>query len=420
MAKIENKVNWKYEIGQTFKDDVKDIIIIDREIRYKEYCDKRCENKIRIKKEKYYKYHCNKDGYEDWMIEGSLERKSKYGCLFCAGKATIKGVNDIATTHPHLVKYFKNIEDTYKYSYASGKKVLMKCLDCGAEKLMVINDLNKNGFSCSVCSDKISYGEKFINNILRQLKVDFQTQLSKSTFKWCKNYRYDFYFEYNNETYICEVNGRQHYEENTNFEMSLDEQIKNDKLKKELALDNNIKPENYIVIDCRKSELNWIKDNENGILNSRLNELFDLSFIDWLQAEEFTTTNLIKKACKLKKENIQLSTTQIGLLMGGYTKTTIRKWLKKGNKLNWCEYSTNTESQRNKSIGGKKRSKRVKVFKNGIYIDTFNSTIELESLSEELFGIKFPFRKISSICLGKDKNLAEYTFQYEVNKLKTI
>jgi hypothetical protein len=102
--------------------------------------------------------------------------------------------------------------------------------------------------------------------------------------------------------------------------------------------------------------------------------------------------------------------------MGGYTKATIRKWLKKGNSLDWCYYSKDEESKRNKSIGGKKRSKRVEVYKNGIYINTFVSTVYLEQKSEELFGVKFPFRTISAICLGNGKEIEEFTFKYE-NKI---
>ena len=56
-------------------------------------------------------------------------------------------------------------------------------------------------------SDGISYAEKFMINVLKQLKLDFKKQLSCSTFKWCKKYRYDFYFRYKNEYYIIETHG---------------------------------------------------------------------------------------------------------------------------------------------------------------------------------------------------------------------
>ena len=52
-----------------------------------------------------------------------------------------------------------------------------------------------------------------MSNVLNYLNIDFKTQVSKNTFNWCKNYRYDFYFELNNEKYIIETHGGQHYEE---------------------------------------------------------------------------------------------------------------------------------------------------------------------------------------------------------------
>ena len=111
---MEKEIKWKYEIGQIVKDDKRNITIIDKEIRI-------C-NKIKsIENKKYYKYKCNKCGYnEGWMIEGNLLIGN--GCRCCGGKTVIKGINDIATTHPNIVKYFKYKDDSYKYSYGSHKK----------------------------------------------------------------------------------------------------------------------------------------------------------------------------------------------------------------------------------------------------------------------------------------------------------
>ena len=162
------------------------------------------------------------------------------------------------------------------------------------------------GLSC-FCNDGISYVEKFMYNALKQLDIKFSTQLSKTVFKWCDKYRYDFYFEYNNKQYICEINGLQHYEESfknvksNRNRRTLKEEQKNDKLKKELALKNDIKEDNYIVIDCRYSELEWIKEH---ILNSNLAKIFDLSNIDWLKCHEFACCTRVKEACDLWESGI--------------------------------------------------------------------------------------------------------------------
>ena len=73
-----------------------------------------------------------------------------------------------------------------------------------------------------------------------------------------------------------ETHGKQHYEDG--FKgcggRTLEEEQQNDKNKYELAIKNGIKQQNYIVIDCSKSDLEFIKNN---IINSRLNELFNLN-----------------------------------------------------------------------------------------------------------------------------------------------
>ena len=60
LGNILNKhtYNFKIEIGQTFKDNKRDMIIIDRKYKRKEQKDGKIENK------KLYKYHCNKCGFD--------------------------------------------------------------------------------------------------------------------------------------------------------------------------------------------------------------------------------------------------------------------------------------------------------------------------------------------------------------------
>ena len=53
------------------------------------------------------------------------------GCACCSGDIVVKGINDIATTHPKMIQYFVNKEDIYTHSYSSNEKILMKCPNCG-------------------------------------------------------------------------------------------------------------------------------------------------------------------------------------------------------------------------------------------------------------------------------------------------
>ena len=74
----------------------------------------------------------------------------------------------------------------------------------------------------------------------------------------------------------------------------LKNQQENDKNKYELAINNGIKPSNYIVIDCRYSDLDFIKNN---IINSRFNKIFDLSNIDWLKIGQDSEKSIVKEVC---------------------------------------------------------------------------------------------------------------------------
>ena len=55
-------MNWKYKIGDIICNDITNITILDKEIRFR---TTNCKGKIIEEKRKYYKYKCNKCGYED-------------------------------------------------------------------------------------------------------------------------------------------------------------------------------------------------------------------------------------------------------------------------------------------------------------------------------------------------------------------
>lgn len=252
------------------------------------------------------------------------------------------------------------------------------------KKEISIDNLNKYGFNCSICGNKASYSERLTGLVLNELNLNFVTQLSNCTFKWIGKYRYDFYFEYNNEKYIIETHGIQHYK--TGFAgvggRTLEEEQENDKNKYELAIKNGIKPENYIVIDCRKSELEYIKNN---IINSRLGEIFNLNDINWKNIEFNLQNSLIKEVCEywnihkeINKEN--LTTTYLGELFN-LDKGTIRRYLKIGNKLGWCNY--NPECEHNKTLF---KGKVIEIFKNNKSLGIFNTITELSKNSFEMFG----------------------------------
>jgi len=299
------------------------------------------ENKLSPKDVCFSSNGFDKKGYWFKCLE-HFEHKSELKNIntFTSGIGSIKCIrcNTISITHSNYICFLVNKKDAYKYSYGSREKILMKCPNCGHEKKMSLNTLINSGFGCKKCGDGVSFCEKFMFNLLEQLlNKDFQTQLSKTTFKWCLKFKYDFYI--NKINTIIETHGIQHYEggfdkiKSTKHIKTLEEEQNNDEKKENLAIKNGI--DNYIILDCRYSELNWIK---NSILNSELPILlnFKEEDIDWLKCHEYACNSLVKEVCNLWNNGIK-STKEIGeLLKKG--NTAIVKYLKQGAILGWCDY----------------------------------------------------------------------------------
>lgn len=396
---------FKYRIGQTFKDEKRDLVITDK--FYKK--NKKGYNL------KFYTYECNrcpewngnyeKDKNEIYSIlEGSLSIGR--GCPVCANQTVVPHINSIWATDRWMVDLGVSEEDAKKYTGSSEKRITVKCPDCGKEKDIVIRNIKTNKSIGCACGDGSSYPEKFIFSLLQQLEVEFIKELSKTMFEWCENKRYDFYIPSLNM--IIETHGVQHYEETGGvFRRTLQEEQENDRLKRELALLNGV--EYYIELDCRKSDLEYIRYN---ILNSKLNELFDLTKIDWLKCEEFALKNIIKQVCDYWNNKEEWETPQTiakNNEWGIKSSFTIVKYVEKGEKLGWCDYFTDCE---NKLI--ETRNKKVDVFKEDVLLGTFDSLSDLERKSELLFGVKLFHSGVSMVCNKKRLTYKGYTFKYSL------
>lgn len=300
-------------------------------------------------------------------------KQDKIDCIQC---------NSISITHPELVKYLVNQEDAYKYSAGSKKKIIIRCPDCGFEKEKSIYDWINKGFGCPKCSDGVSYPEKFMFNVLEQLDFIFKPQLSRTIFEWCSDYRYDFYI--NKTNCIVETHGLQHYEDKENRRMSLNEIQVNDKAKEKLAKENDIK--NYIVLDCRCSNMEWI---QNSIMNSELPNLlnFKEDNIDWLKCHEYACSSLVKDVCCLWNDGIK-NTLKIANKLK-INRSTIIRYLKQGTELGWCDYDPK-EALRNKEY----------IYKKVICLTTgeiFNSILDASKI--------YDVHKSSiSACCRRDEN----------------
>ena len=299
-------------------------------------------------------------------------------------------------------------EDAKQHTRSSNKKVTVTCPHCGKTKDIGIYTIyNRKSISCT-CGDGIKYPEKFMINVLEQLDIEYIFQLTKTTFDWCEDKRYDFYIPSLNNT-IIETHGRQHYEDCT-WSKAKDVQ-ENDRIKYELALQNGIKDGDYVVIDCRYSDAEWIK---NSILNSKLNELFDLSEIDWIECGKKAQKNLVKEVCEYWNNNRQeWETTKTLAEVFGLSRGVITDYLKKGAGLGWCKYDAKEEMIKTAKLNGKAKGKRVAMYDlDGNFIMEEYSTNELARRFFAETGIRLCGSNIRMVARGERKHYKGYTFKY--------
>lgn len=313
---------------------------------------------------------CKVDGH-GYFEQTPSSHKIGTGCPICAGNILHDG-NRLSLVRPDLIKYFVNLEDADNYTVSSSKLVQLKCPDCGKQKtkLTTPNRLSNIGFSCEYCSDGISIPEKFGIYLFKQIGIKFETQ---KIFDWAKDKRYDFYipaFEL-----LIETHGEGHYF--NAFESlggrSLQEEQENDLLKYDLAIQNGIKSENYIVVDCRYSEFEWLKEN----YIKQLECYFDLSNVDWLKIWEDCQSSLMPKVWNAwNNKNDEDTTVDIGRLFG-LNRVTISRYLKCGNILGLCQYNGREENRKAAMKVGKLNSIKVNQYTlESELIKTFNSITE--------------------------------------------
>lgn len=323
-------MEYKYNIGDVITSNNRNLTIIDREIR--EFKRKhRVNNKPFLQRVKYYKYHCNDCGNEDWKPEDNLgNNKYSTGCNVCCKTAekVLKGVNDVATTAPWMVPYFANPNDAFKYSKGTNTKTKFKCLDCGRiYERSVVHIHSTHGVKC-VCGDGWSYPNKFMYSVLEQIGVDFTPE---KIFDWSENKLYDDYIEYNGLKIITEQHGKQHYDKPMNLTRTLEQEKENDRLKYNLAIGNGI--DYYFVIDCQESDKDYIK---NSICQSGLLELLNTKpeAIDWEQCGSFASSNLVKAVCDYLNEHPVMKMADIASHFR-VSKHTIKRYQNLGKQNGW-------------------------------------------------------------------------------------
>ena len=278
------------------------------------------------------------------------------------------------TAHPEIAKLLNNPSDGYKYHSTSDALLEWCCPICKHIQLRKLRTIFQNGFICELCTDGFSKPEKFMRSVLLQLNIDFEIHKS---FSWSGEKSYDFYFN----NILCETHGLQHYEHGFQCSgaRSLEDEQENDRYKQKLAYMNGFDDASYIVIDCRKSEKDWIK---NSILNSKLAEYFDLTNVDWDKCEVDCMTSLMHESCDLWNKG--LNTSQIKETLHLSPKTScVSQYLKICASNGMCDYDP-VESRKNASI------RKVICLNTN---EVFNSIKEAQ--------LKYNINNISGCCIGQ-------------------
>ena len=399
--------NFKVEIGHIFKDDKRDLIITDREYR---------ENK-NGKSLKWYKYKCNKCNNEKWIVESNL-LKLNQGCSFCCHNApAMLGFNTIWDTDRWMVDLGVSEEDAKTHRKGSSKKIRVICPDCGKEKNIVVYSLyTRKSIGCT-CGDGQSYISKYVRSLLDQLNVDYETEVKHEWNRYInpKNNkltqaRIDFIVYKDGRVIPIEADGAWHRKDNSmsgitaKFQQCIDKQRDENCLK-------------YLGEETiRISDEGDIREN---ILNSKLNDIFDLTNINWNKCEKFALSNLVKEVCDCWNNKEEWETTIDIANKIKCSSVTIVKYLKKGTRLEMCNYNAKEEYKKTLFKKGIRpnNSRYVEIFKDSISLGVFDSCAELERRSEDLFGVKLSKSRISEAGLGNIDIYKGFTFKYIDNKI---
>lgn len=319
-----------------------------------------------------------------------INNKKHYNCTcgVCGNKKTVRANRYdnskcicIAHQSPDLIKYLYNEEDKYKFSSSSTKNVKWKCDNCGNIFEKKPRDAKKNGVICPVCSDKISYPNRFMFSFLSYYGVDFENEKS---FNWSNRRRYDFYIPLWNM--IIEMNGEQHYTVKDNSIFCKDIE-KIDKIKKENALKNGINY--YIEINSSKSEAVYIFNN---IKNSKLSEFIDIKDESCFHIQKQTENKLFNEVIKLRNEGLYTTTIAERLKK---SVDTIANIIKVGKELSLCEYDADVEQKKFIYVAHETNKKPVICITTGKEFESINEASKFYGLNP---------KALSNCLVGRSKS----------------
>lgn len=172
-------------------------------------------------------------------------------------------------------------------------------------------------------------------------------------------------------------------------------------------------------------------DFQNNIICSELTNIFDFSKIDWNRCLQHSSHTYVKEICDIKYNNPEYSISDI-MKISHFSESSIRRWLKIGTKLGWCNYDPKQEliNGMYKKDNNSYKKKAVICLDNG---KIFNSISECARVVSHDFGCDISRKCVSMVCNNKrihthghhfkfvlDLNVEEYEYFHVEEKLKVV
>ena len=378
-------MNYGFNIGESLKDSKRDLTITRHETRY---AGKGKNKRLR----KWYGYTCNKCGWDKGVIdEGNLFKVK--GCACCAGKTVVQGINDIASKAPWMIIYFQGGYDEAKcYTIGSSKKIFPKCPHCTKvkSKPMSISTIYRfRSIGCS-CSDGRSYPHKYMRSVLEQIQLECIEEYSPS---WLERRSFDFYLP--SREIIIEMDGGLGHGKAIfkNSKTSSSESLRIDMWKDAQAEKHGLR---VFRIESEVSKSSYMSSN----IKAALSQILNLRDVDWLLCDKWATKNLHKEICVYYEKHKPIETKELACMFG-MSKWHLPKILAKGRELGWCTYNPISAFAENLAKIHQKISKKIDVYKDGVFIASYPSMSSLARNSFSDFGVKFCITEISRAANGK-------------------
>lgn len=235
---------------------------------------------------------------------------------------------------PDVFDLLKDKTKNFDIGTAHKEDVEFICPRCGCIVKQKVSNVIQHGLSCKRCGDGISFGEKFIFNVLEQLNINFDVHV---LYEWSDNKIYDIAVYKNgicNDT-IIEIHGKQHYVggfESYGGRTKEDEQL-NDECKKQLAFQNGYCDDTYVIVNCMESTFTYIKES---ILHNSFFLKFDLSSINWEECFNNAVSSYAIKALRMWEDGFSVSDISNKLKIN---RSTVLDYLKKFVNAGMCSYN---------------------------------------------------------------------------------